>query len=168
MRTDRTKRTLVTLLLVGTALFAGCSVPSFDNQQDRIELINLYSNVDEPRGVEIRIANESGQIYSGTFQVEAAGGMTEPTIRTVMFDTMVGRWLEVTAVVDGESVSKRFDEDTSYGVLVRVGRGLLIQKGLENATRTATPNGSSTAVAAGDSGVSLALSPCRSAMPPVA
>jgi hypothetical protein len=148
------------------SLLAGCSVPSFDNQQDRIELIDLYSNVDEPREVEIRIENESGQIYSGTFHVEAAGGMTEPTIRTVQFDSMVGRWLRVTAVVGDERVSKQFDEDTSYGVLVRVGRGLLIQKGLENAT--ATQNTSRAVVAASYSGVSLAPFPCRSAMPPVA
>ena len=128
------------------SLLAGCSVPSFDNQQDRIELINLYSNVGEAREAEIRIENESGQIYSGTFQVEAAGGMMEPTIRTVQFDSMVGRWLRVTAVVGDERVSKQFDGDTSYGVLVRVGRGLLIQKGLENAT--ATQNTSRAAVAA--------------------
>lgn len=145
MLVDKGTNAIILILLIVAGLFAGCSVPSFDNQQDRIELIDLYSNVDEPREVEIRIENETGQIYSETFQVEAAGGMTEPTIRTVQFDSMVGRWLRVTAVVGDERVSKRFDEDTSYGVLVRVGRGLLIQKGLENAT--ATPNGSSTAVA---------------------
>lgn len=120
---------LLFIVLVITS--AGCST-TMTSQRDVITSIVLYNSEDSPKTVRLEIADSSTKLYDQNVTVNASTGEPgDSSTRIISPEPLEGVRFEITATVDGSSETVVLNEDTSYEILVRVGRGISIQKGLE-------------------------------------